>query len=72
MKPNNATMHQSLTRLLLCVVLSVISISCLAAMTNHVRVEEGAKQYLLSQLTDNAQDTSIDVAIVNIMLRKKR
>ena len=66
MKPNNATMHQSLTRLLLCVVLSVISISCLAAMTNHVRVEEGAKQYLLSQLTDNAQDTSIDVAIVKI------
>ena len=59
-------MHQSLTRLLLCVVLSVISISCLAAMTNHVRVEEGAKQYLLSQLTDNAQDTSIDVAIVKI------
>ena len=35
-------------------------------MTNHVRVEEGAKQYLLSQLTDNAQDTSIDVAIVKI------
>ncbi|AGP80938.1 flagellar basal body P-ring biosynthesis protein FlgA [Alteromonas mediterranea MED64] len=66
MKPNNATMHQSLTRLLLCVVLSVISISCLAAMTNHARVEEGAKQYLLSQLTDNAQDTSIDVAIVKI------
>lgn len=66
MKPNNATMHQSLTRLLLCVVLSVFSISCLAAMTNHVRVEEGAKQYLLSQLTDNAQDTSIDVAIVKI------
>ena len=66
MKPNNATMHQSLTRLLLCVVLSVISISCLAAMTNHVRVEEGAKQYLLSQLTDNAQDTSIDVSIVKI------
>lgn len=66
MKPNNATIHQSLTRLLLCVVLSVISISCLAAMTNHVRVEEGAKQYLLSQLTDNAQDTSIDVAIVKI------
>ena len=66
MKPNNATIHQSLTRLLLCVVLSVFSINCLAAMTNHVRVEEGAKQYLLSQLTDNAQDTSIDVAIVKI------
>ncbi|APD93309.1 flagella basal body P-ring formation protein FlgA [Alteromonas mediterranea] len=66
MKPNNATIHQSLTRLLLCVVLSVFSISCLAAITNHVRVEEGAKQYLLTQLTDNAQDTSIDVAIVKI------
>jgi len=66
MKPNNATMHQSLTRLLLCAVLSVFSISCLAAKTNHVRVEEGAKQYLLTQLTDNAQDTSIDVAIVKI------
>tara|TARA_Y100000033_G_scaffold13864_1_gene12912 strand:- start:1045 stop:1686 length:642 start_codon:yes stop_codon:yes gene_type:complete len=40
--------------------------NCLATQTNHKQVEEGAKQYLINQLADNTQDTSIDVSIVKI------
>ena len=66
MKDMNAKTRLTITRLLSLTVCSLLSINSLAAQTNHKRVEEGAKQYLITQLADNTQDTSIDVSIVKI------
>lgn len=66
MKNMNAKTRLTFTRLLSLTVFSVLSMNCLAAQTNHKQVEEGAKQYLITQLADNTQDTSIDVSIVKI------
>ncbi len=66
MKKINVKMRKTFTRLLTLSAFSVFSISVLAAQSNHELVEAGAKQYLLSQLADNTQDTSIDVDIVKI------
>lgn len=66
MKKINAKMRTTFSRLLSLTTFSVVSLTCLAAQTNHAQVEAGAKQYLLSQLADNSTDTSIDVDIVKI------
>lgn len=66
MKNMNAKTRLTFTRLLSLTVFSVLSMNCLATQTNHKQVEEGTKQYLITQLTDNTQDTSIDVSIVKI------
>ena len=66
MKNMNAKTRLTFTRLLSLTVFSVLSMNCLATQTNHKQVEEGAKQYLITQLADNTQDTSIDVSIVKI------
>ena len=66
MKNMNAKTRPTITRLLSLTVCSLLSINCLATQTNHKRVEEGAKQYLITQLADNTKDTSIDVSIVKI------
>ena len=66
MKNMNAKTRLTFTRLLSLTVFSVLSMNCLATQTNHKQVEEGAKQYLINQLADNTQDTSIDVYIVKI------
>ena len=55
-----------LSRLLSFALLGTFSINSLAALTTHEKVEKGARQYLLSQLTDNTQDTNIDVEVVKI------
>ncbi len=66
MKNMNAKTRLTFTRILSLTVFSVLSMNCLATQTNHKQVEEGAKQYLITQLADNTQDTSIDVSIVKI------
>ncbi|MGY0311160.1 flagellar basal body P-ring formation chaperone FlgA [Alteromonas macleodii] len=66
MKNMNAKTRLTFTRLLSLTVFSVLCMNCLATQTNHKQVEEGAKQYLITQLADNTQDTSIDVSIVKI------
>lgn len=66
MKNMNAKTRLTFTRLLSLTVFSVLSMNCLATQTNHKQVGEGAKQYLINQLADNTQDTSIDVSIVKI------
>lgn len=66
MKNMNAKTRLTFTRLLSLTVFSVLPMNCLATQTNHKQVEEGAKQYLITQLADNTQDTSIDVSIVKI------
>ena len=66
MKNMNAKTRLTFTRLLSLTVFSVLSMNCLATQTNHKQVEEGAKQYLITQLADNTQGTSIDVSIVKI------
>jgi flagella basal body P-ring formation protein FlgA len=54
------------SRSLACLVVGLLSAHCHAAATNHEQVEKGAKQYLINQLNDSAQDTNIDVDIVKI------
>ncbi|GFD68299.1 flagellar basal body P-ring biosynthesis protein FlgA [Alteromonas sp. KUL156] len=66
MKRINNKTYQMLSRLLSFALLGTFSINALAALTTHEKVEEGARQYLLSQLTDNTQDTNIDVEVVKI------
>ena len=66
MKRINKKIYLLLTRLLSFVLLGACSTSCLAALSNHEKVEQGARHYLLAQLTDNAQDTNIDVDVVKI------
>jgi flagella basal body P-ring formation protein FlgA len=45
---------------------SAVSFSCVATDSLHRVVENGAKDYLVSQLADNTADTNIDVDIVKI------
>ncbi|GFD82056.1 flagellar basal body P-ring biosynthesis protein FlgA [Tenacibaculum sp. KUL118] len=66
MKRINNKTYQMLSRLLSFALLGTFSINALAALTTHEKVEKGARQYLLSQLTDNTQDTNIDVEVVKI------
>ncbi|WP_240692135.1 flagellar basal body P-ring formation chaperone FlgA [Alteromonas portus] len=66
MKKINEKMRITFYRSFASLVLGLLSAYCYGAATNHEQVEEGAKQYLINQLTDNAQDTNIDVAIVKI------
>mgnify|MGYP000141184110 CR=1 FL=1 len=40
--------------------------NAVATTSQHAKVEEGAKQYLLSQLSDDSGDTNLDVSIVKI------
>ena len=57
---------RSFTRLVVGLLIGLLSKHCYAAASNHEQVEDGAKQYLINQLNDNAQDTNIDVDIVKI------
>lgn len=45
---------------------SAVSFSCVATDSLHRVVENGAKDYLVSQLADNTADTNIDVDIIKI------
>ena len=66
MKKINEKMRITFYRSFASLVLGLLSAQCYGATTNHERVEEGAKQYLINQLIDTTQDTNIDVEIVKI------
>ncbi|KHT44715.1 flagellar basal body P-ring biosynthesis protein FlgA [Alteromonas marina] len=66
MKNINNKMRITFYRSFTSLVLGLLSAQCYGATTNHERVEEGAKQYLINQLIDTTQDTNIDVDIVKI------
>lgn len=66
MKNINNKMRITFYRSFTSLVLVLLSAQCYGATTNHERVEEGAKQYLINQLIDTTQDTNIDVDIVKI------
>ena len=70
MKKQNSKSH--VRKLAVCALLvssaatSVMSFSIFAMENLHRVVENGAREYLITQLTENSQDTNIDVAIVKI------
>lgn len=70
MKKQNSKSH--VRKLAVCALLvssaatSVMSFSTFAMENLHRVVENGAREYLITQLTENSQDTNIDVAIVKI------
>ena len=66
MKNINNKMRITFYRSFTSLVLGLLSAQRYGATTNHERVEEGAKQYLINQLIDTTQDTNIDVDIVKI------
>ena len=66
MKKINEKMRITFYHSFASLVLVLVTAQCYGAATNHELVEQGAKRYLVSQLTDNAQDTNIDVDIVKI------
>ena len=66
MKNINNKMRITFYRSFTSLVLGLLSAQCYGTTTNHERVEEGAKQYLINQLIDTTQDTNIDVDIVKI------
>ena len=64
-KLNNKRQQKTFAAIAL-IMSSVVSFSSIATDNLHRVVEHGAKEYLLSQLVDNAADTNIDVDIVKI------
>lgn len=66
MKNTYASLSRTIYSFVTLVAMGLIPISSDASQSMHEKVEEGAKQYLLSQLADNSQDTSTDVSIVKI------
>lgn len=59
-------MRITFTRSIASLVFGLLSAHCNATVTNHEQVEEGAKQYLMNQVSDSSQNTNIDVDIVKI------
>lgn len=59
-------MRITFTRSIASLVFGLLSAHCNATATNHEQVEEGAKQYLMNQVSDSSQNTNIDVDIVKI------
>lgn len=66
MKKINQKMRFTFTRSIASLVFGLLSAHCNATATNHEQVEEGAKQYLMNQVSDSSQNTNIDVDIVKI------
>ncbi len=66
MKKIHASSHDICKRLITAIGLGLFSLSSMATQSLTQQVEDGAKQYLLSQLADGTADTSIDVEIVKI------
>ncbi|WP_334063219.1 flagellar basal body P-ring formation chaperone FlgA [Alteromonas genovensis] len=66
MKKLNSKRQQKTLAAIALIMLSAVSFSCVATDSLHRVVENGAKDYLVSQLADNTADTNIDVDIVKI------
>ena len=66
MKKLNSKRQQKTLAAIALIMSSAVSFSCVATDSLHRVVENGAKDYLVSQLSDNTADTNIDVDIVKI------
>ena len=66
MKKLNSKRQQKTLAAIALIMSSAVSFSCVATDSLHRVVENGAKDYLVSQLADNTADTNIDVDIVKI------
>ena len=66
MKKLNSKRQQKTLAAIALIMSSAVSFSCVAANSLHRVVENGAKDYLVSQLADYTADTNIDVDIVKI------
>lgn len=66
MKKLNSKIQQKTLAAIALIMSSAVSFSCVATDSLHRVVENGAKDYLVSQLADNTADTNIDVDMVKI------
>lgn len=66
MKKLNSKRQQKTLAAIALIMSSAVSFSCVATNSLHRVVENGAKDYLVSQLSDNTADTNIDVDMVKI------
>lgn len=66
MKKLNSKRQQKTLAAIALIMSSAVSFSCVATDSLHRVVENGAKDYLVSQLADYTADTNIDVDIVKI------
>lgn len=66
MKKRNFTIRKSLAKCFAYMALGSTAFASLAAQSVHEKVEQGAKQFLLSQLSVTHDDTDIDVEVVSI------
>lgn len=66
MKKLNSKRQQKTLAAIALIMSSAVSFLCVATDSLHRVVENGAKDYLVSQLADNTADTNIDVDIVKI------
>ena len=66
MKKLNSKRQQKTLAAIALIMSSAVSFSCVATDSLHRVVENGAKDYLVSQLADNTADTNIDVDMVKI------
>ncbi|MEQ3641431.1 MAG: flagellar basal body P-ring formation chaperone FlgA [Alteromonas sp.] len=66
MKKLNSKRQQKTLAAIALIMSSAVSFSCVATDSLHRVVENGAKDYLVSQLSDNTADTNIDVDMVKI------
>ncbi|NDW14643.1 flagellar basal body P-ring formation protein FlgA [Alteromonas genovensis] len=66
MKKLNSKGQQKTLAAIALIMSSAVSFSCVATDSLHRVVENGAKDYLVSQLADNTADTNIDVDIIKI------
>lgn len=66
MKKRNFTIRKSLAKCVAYMALSSAAFASLAAQSVHEKVEQGAKQFLLSQLSVTNDDTDIDIDVVSI------
>ena len=66
MKQTNIRLHFNIAKFWAVSALLFISATATASTSKHAGVEEGAKQYLLSQLDEASGNTDLDVSIVEI------
>lgn len=66
MKKTKFTTRNALVKCITCIALGSTAFVSLAAQSVHEKVEQGAKQFLLSQLAVTNEETDINVEIVSI------
>lgn len=66
MKKRNFTIRKSLAKYVACMALGSTTFASVASQSVHEKVEQGAKQFLLSQLSITDEASDIDIEVVSI------